>query len=328
MKKNLNCKKIISVICMILMLGSLLTACSKNKKNNGEDTSKHESFELKTYNKTVKYKKVPERVVSFNAHTTENLFALGLEDKIIGTSYNNAEILPQYKEKFKKIPIIAEKYPSMEALLGVNPDFVYGRNSAFVEKGVGTVKDFIDNDIMVYVSKATYTEGATIEDTYEDFYNLGKIFNVEEKAEKIVKEMKNQIESVQNKISKIDKKLRVFVYDSGDDQAFTAGNSLESNIIELAGGENIFGGLKKTWERVNWEAVVEENPQCIVINDYENISAENKIKFLRSNKALKDVDAIKNNKFVVLPLPSVFTGIRNGDAVENLAKGFYPVLFN
>lgn len=327
MKKSLNFKKMTIAICISLMLGLVLIACSKKTENKEKEIIENGKFEVETYHTVVKYEKVPERVVSFNAHTTENLFALGLEDKIIGTAYNNAEILPEYKEKFKKIPILAEQYPSMEALLGVNPDFVYGRNSAFVEKGVGTVKDFIDNGIMVYVSKATYTEGATIEDTYDDFRNLGKIFNVEDKADKIVKKMKNQIESVQNRTSKIDKKLRVFVYDSGDDQAFTAGKSLESNIIELAGGKNVFGDLNKTWERVNWEAVVEKNPQCIVINDYEGVSAEDKIKFLKSNKALKNVDAIKNNKFVVLPLPSVFTGIRNGDAVENLAKGFYPDLF-
>ena len=42
---------------------------------------------------------------------------------------------------------------------------------------------------------------------------------------------------------------------------------------------------------------------------------------------LSDVDAIKNNRFVVLQLPTIFTGIRNGDAVEILAKGFYPDLF-
>lgn len=335
MKKNLNFKRIMSATCIALVLGASFTACSNTAKDtankDGKATevkaTKFTPFEIETYNTVVKYTKVPEKVVSFNAHTTENLFALGLEDKIIGTAYNNAKILPQYEEKLKKIPVLAEKYPSMEALLGAGPDFVYGRSSAFGQKGVGTVKDFVDNSIMPYVSKATYTEGATIEDTYEDFRNLGKIFNVEDRAEKIVEKMKNQISEVQKKTSKVDKKIKVFVYDSGNDQAYTAGKSLQSNIIELAGGKNIFGDLKKTWEKVSWEAVVERNPQCIIINDYGKVSAEDKIKFLKSNKALKDIDAIKNNKFIILPLPSVFTGIRNGDAVENLAKELYPDLF-
>ncbi|WP_053956418.1 ABC transporter substrate-binding protein [Inediibacterium massiliense] len=335
MKKYLNWKKVIATSVIGLILGMSLSACSSNNQTtfNNEQKAveskddKFTPFELETYHTVVQYTKVPQKVVSFNTHTTENLFALGLEDKIIGTSFKSGEILPKYQKKFDKIPVLAEKYPSMEALLGANPDFVYGRSSAFEEKGAGTVQDMLDNGIIAYVSKATYTEGATIEDTYEDFYNLGKIFNVEDRADKIVNQMKTKVKKVQEQTSKVDEKLRVFVYDSGSDQAYTAGKSLESNIIELAGGQNIFSDLNKTWEKVNWEAVVQRNPQCIIINDYEEVSAEEKIKFLKSNAALSGIDAIKNDNFVVVQLPSVFTGIRNADAVENLAREFYPDLF-
>ncbi len=284
-------------------------------------------FTLKTMDFDVTYTHVPQRVVSLNLHTTENLIALGLEGVIIGTAYTNAEVLPEYKDKFDKIPKLADKYPSWEVLLNAQPDFVFGRNSAFGEKGVANISKFLENDIMVYVAKETYTPGSSIEATYEDFQNLGKIFAVETKADVLIANMREKVKLVTDKTAKIEEKLRVFVYDSGTDQAFTSGQSLESNLIDLAGGVNIFNDIEKTWSNASWEEIIKRNPEVIVINDYAPTSAQEKIDFLKGKKELSEVDAIKNNRFVVLPLPSIFTGIRNADAVEFLAKGFYPDLF-
>ncbi len=246
---------------------------------------------------------------------------------MVGRSYDNAEVLPEFKAEYDKVEQLAEKYPSFEVLLGANPDFVYGRSSAFGEKGVGSVATFVENGIMPYVSKATYTAGATMEDTFADFETLGKIFGVEDRAQAIIDEMKGQIKMVEDKLADQDEKLKVFVFDFGTDDAFTAGQSLESDIIEKAGGYNVFSDIEKTWVKVSWEEVVESNPDVIVINDYGDTSVEDKINSLKENPALAGVTAVKEDRFVVLPLPSVFTGIRNGDAIVYLAKEFYPEVF-
>ncbi len=287
-----------------------------------------EPFSVVTFeDKEVTFDHVPERVVSFNLHTTENLLALGLGDKMVGRSYDNAEVLEKFKADYDKVPQLAEKYPSFEVLLGADPDFVYGRSSAFGEKGVGSVQTFVDNGIMPYVSQATYTAGATMQDTFDDFETLGKIFGVENRAQAIVDEMKSQIKMVEDKLADKGEKLKVFVYDFGTDDAFTAGQSLESDIIEKAGGHNVFSNIEKTWVRVSWEEVVESNPDVIVINNYGDTTAEEKINALKENPALSGITAVKEDRFVVLPLPSVFTGIRNGDAIVYLAKEFYPDVF-
>lgn len=325
-------------VVFVLVLGLMMSACSTpsapqeqqepqtESSQPSEEKAAYEPFKLTTYETEVEYTKVPQAVVSFNVHTTENLMALGLTDKIVGISYTNAEVLPQYKEAYDKIPVLSDKYPSLEVLMGAQPDFVYGRSSAFGEKGVTTVQGFVDNGIMPYVCKPTYTNGAKMEDVYEDFENLGKIFAIEEKAKEITDGMKERIAVVSEKVSKETPKT-VFVYDSGEDQAYTAGNSLQSNIIELAGGKNVFDHLEKTWEKVNWEAVVEKNPDYIIVNDYGETKLEDKIAFLKKHPALQDMDAIKNDRFVAVELPSVFAGIRNADAVETIAKGLYPDLF-
>ncbi len=304
------------------------TTTETNTEAPAEEAVAFEPFKVVTYEDVeVTYDHVPEKVVSLNLHTTENLMALGLGDKIIGTAYNNAEILPEYKEKWETIPKLAEKYPSFEVLLGAGPDFVYGRSSAFKEKSVAPVITFVENGIMPYVAKATCIDGATMEATYEDFEFLGKLFQVEDKATEIIDKMKSQIASVEDKLKDTEQRAKVFVFDYGTEDAFTCGKSLESDMISKAGGINVFGEIEKNWVHVSWEEIVDVNPDIIVINDYGDTPAADKIKFLKENPALADVKAVKDDRFVVLPLPSVFTGIRNGDAIMYLAESFYPELF-
>lgn len=320
--------KSLSIASILAISTFVLGGCSQTQETEVESETSYEPFTLETYETEVTYDKVPETIISLNSHTTENLFALGLGEKIIGTAYNNAEISPEYKEDFDKIEILAEKYPSMEVLLGKNPEFVYGRSSAFSEKGVGTVQDVVDNGLTPYVSKATYTEGATMEDVYEDFENLGNIFKIEDKADEIIDEIQNNIKDIQDKVATSEEKKTVFVYDSGEEQAYTAGKSLQTHLIELAGGVNIFSELEKTWENVNWETVVERDPDYIIINDYDGKTLEEKIEFLKTHPVMKDTRAVKEEKFIVLPLSSTFAGIRNDDAVKLIAEGLYPEIFN
>lgn len=311
-----------------LTLGILLSVgCSSTEKTEEKVSGDNKSLTIKTYDVDVSYDKVPDTIISLNSHTTENILALGLGDKLIGTAYNNGEISDEYKDEAEKIEVIAEKYPSMEVLLGVSPEFVYGRSSAFSEKGVATVNDMVENGIMPYVSKATYTDNANMEDVYEDFENLGKIFNIEEKANSIISEMKNNIKDIQARINNIEKKKTVFVYDSGEEQAYTAGKSLQTHLIELAGGQNIFNDLDKSWENVNWETVSQRNPEYIVINDYDGKTFDEKVKFLKSHPVMKDLDAVKNSRFILMPLASTFAGVQNDNAVDLMAKGLYPEIF-
>ena len=108
----------------------------------------------------------------------------------------------------------------------------------------------------------------------------------------------------------------MFVYDSGEDTAFTAGKyAMPTALIEAAGGINIMDDLDKSWAIVVWEPVVERNPQVIVIVNYGDVTAAQKIAFLKGNPAFAAVDAVKNNRFVVLEYVEATPGPRNSKAV-------------
>lgn len=78
--------------------------------------------------------------------------------------------------------------------------------------------------------------------------------------------------------------------------------------------------LEKSWATVAWEPLVERNPQVIV--NYGDVTAEQKIAFLKGNPAFAGIDSVKNDRFVVLEYVEATPGPRNIKAVEKLVAGF------
>ena len=166
-----------------------------------------------------------------------------------------------------------------------------------------------------------------MEDVYEDYANFGKIFNVSDKADEIVSKMKSDIATVNEKIKDLDK-VSVFVYDSGEKEAFTASAGLTTDIISLAGGENVFAGEEKNWMSVSFEDVVSKNPDYIIVMDYKDSDPlEQKLNFLKTHPALKELDAVKNDRIFTLGLSDVLAGPRNVTAIEKIAREIHPDAF-
>lgn len=277
----------------------------------------------------VTFTHVPERVLSTNPNTGEELMALGLGDRIIGTCYNNAEVAEPYRKEYEALPVIADEYPSLEVVLNLKPDFIYGRSSAFSDKdtAIATHDKLSELGIMSLSSIEGYKLGADVEDVYQDFYNLGRIFQVEDKADEVVDGLKAKIADIEDKV-KDKNQVKVFNFDCDmDGGAYTPGNNFTSKLIRRAGGVNVFEDLPETWNTVSWEEVVAQNPDVIVINDYGDTTAQEKIDSLNGNAALSGVTAVKNRNYVVVTLPEVFASSRVADTIEKFAKAFHPDCF-
>ncbi|QOT00219.1 ABC transporter substrate-binding protein [Brevibacterium sp. JNUCC-42] len=317
------------MIAMFAGLTLLVSGCGNEAApqatSNVQPTT--EKMQITNGEHTLTFEQAPKRVVSMNQHITEMLLALGVQDVMVGTAYPDDEVLPEYKEKYDQIQLLSKQYPSLEVFLSVEPDFVVGRSSAFTAKGIGSVADLEKIGIPAYTITGTLSKHPTIDEVYEDMLQLGKILHVEDRANQIVTQMKTDIQAIQQKIGKVGQPVKALVFDSVDSGLYTTGNSLETRLIEMAGGQNVFGDLEKSWSEVSWEEAIKRAPDVIVINDYDQPSAEEKIKYLLENKALADIPAIKNKRFVSLPLSDAFEGVRNVRAVEILAKGFYPEKF-
>lgn len=322
---------------LAVTMGVSLTVCgsgfpvmAEEKTEAAEKTEEAEGFPftLKTKDDAeVTFTHVPEKVLAVNANAGDQLMAMGLGDKIIGRAYTNSKINPEWNDEYEKIPNLGDAALSLETILDQEPDFVYGRSSAFSEKNNTTHDTLSQYGIMSLSSIEGYTLGADVDVVYEDFYNLGRIFDMEEKAEQIVNDMKEQIETVEKAVEGTDT-VKAFVYDMAQEGgAYTCGDNFTAKLMEHAGGENIFKDMEETWANVSWEEVVERAPEVIVVNNYGDISLEQKMKELKENPALADVPAIKEDRIISVNLCEVFASSMTGDTIEKFAEAFHPECF-
>lgn len=326
-------KDIMKLLALTVAVSCMLSCQNKKDSNQAKKTDEQTSVQtaayepvtIETYKNTFTFTKVPERVVSLSFSETQLLVALGLQDKIVGIATAEtgiADCLLEYQEDLRKLKVISDSTPNLEVLLESNPDFVVGTVYSFTEYGVAPAADFVKNNIPYYALRGTYVENPEIGDTYKDIENLGKIFKVEDRAEALIKRLKEREAQYAAHAPK-EKSCKVFVYDNGNEkQASTIGDkSLDEKIISMAGGQNIFNDIEYGG-RVSWEEIAVRNPQLIVIYDYNdgntNGTLEEKIAELKNNPALSDVEAIKHNHFTSVQLIEVFPGLQIFDAIEKI----------
>ncbi|MET9606714.1 ABC transporter substrate-binding protein [Streptomyces sp. NPDC006512] len=275
---------------------------------------------------TTTYQRPPRRAVSLNQHATEVMLALGLEKSMVGTGYLDDKILPEYQAAYDGVKVLSKEYPSFEALLEAEPDFVYGGwTSTFDEKEGRGRAAFTKAGINTHLNSEECPTGpVNVASMDEEIRTLGKIFGVPERAEERLTALHATLGKVESGLAGVTP-VKLFVYDSGDKTAFTAGGKGVGNeMMRLAGGENLFADLDKAFGDVSFEQVAQRAPEAVVIYDYGDQSVEDKKKFLLAHPALKDVPAIKNQRFAVLPLSSTVLGVRMPSAVESLAKQLHP----
>jgi iron complex transport system substrate-binding protein len=272
----------------------------------------------------------PTRAVGYFQQSAELLLALGLRDSVVATVYPDNPPLPRYAEAYRSIPELSAKDASLEQILQLAPDFVYGGYSSAFEDAAGrSRKAFADAGVTTYLNPE-YCAVAPIvmDDVYREVQTVAKLFGVPERAEDLVTDMRHSVAEASGRVAGL-KPLRAFVYDSGEDTAFTAGGQgIGNQIIGLAGGKNIFGDVAETFADVSWEQVVARRPDVIVIYDYFGTPpVEDKKAFLRSRPELADVPAIRDDRFAVLTLQDAVLGVRAPYAVAALGAQFHPDRF-
>jgi iron complex transport system substrate-binding protein len=290
----------------------------------------HYPLTIKSCNREVTFKQAPKHALSHDINMTQMMLALGLKPQMAGYSGISGwkAVTPEMQSILEGLPELAAKYPSVETLLNANVDFFFaGWDYGMRIGGDLTPQTLQPLGINVYELSESCAfvmkrPSASLEDTYNDLRNLGRIFDVQDRANALIANMQSQVAGIGKDLPA--EKPRVFLYDSGEDRAMTSGRlGMPQALIDAAGGRNVLEDVDASWTRVSWETVVERNPQVIVIVDYSEVTAEQKIQFLLSNKALQSVDAIKHQRFIVIPYVQATPGIDNVLAVATLAKGFH-----
>jgi iron complex transport system substrate-binding protein len=259
----------------------------------------------------------PESIISLSPSNTEILFAVGAGNSVVGvTKYCD---FPAEAQGLPKVGGFSADSISIETIVSLQPDLVLANGSG--QESVITALE--QASIKVIAVNAT-----SFEDVYANIEMVGKITGHETEAIAVVDGMKARVAAVAEKIASVPQEDRPTVFwEVWDEPLMTAGpGTFIGQMIEKAGGINIFGNLSEDYPQVSAEEIITRNPAVILGPDShgDKLIAEQ----LAARPGWDQIDAVKNNKiFLIDGNTSSRPGPRLVDALEAIAKALYPDLF-
>ena len=280
------------------------------------------------------YEKAPEKVLAVYQGSIETMLALGLEDHLVATAGLDNEVMDEQKAAFSKTNYLDEFTPSIETVTMLEPDMIFSWGSLFKEKILGDAKGWVDKGVNTYMNTNTrplqnaVSYNKTLDNEYNDILNLGKIFDVQDKAEAIVNDMKDTITKVEEKIVDIEEKPTALILESSKDSFTNYGaTSLAGDMLTQLGGVLANPDATGTGK----EDVIAANPDVIFVvympyagDDPEQVRQE-KLNVILEDEAYASLDAVKNGRVVPIMLSEMYaSATRTKDGIVTFAKGLYP----
>ncbi|ODT66306.1 MAG: putative F420-0 ABC transporter substrate-binding protein [Pelagibacterium sp. SCN 63-23] len=268
----------------------------------------------------------PQRVVTIKSTATELLLALGLADKIVGVGFQDG---PLPDDLAADLPVLSDKLPSQEVVLEAEPDFIYGGwESNFAADGAGERPTLAQLGVATYVAPAACRSitppKLSFEQLFSEFAEMGTLFDVSAAAEALVAQQQATLAT----IAPDTRALTALWYSSGTKTPYVgAGTNAPAMIMEALGLANIFAHVEEGWTSASWEAIVDANPDVIVLVDAAWNSAEQKKALLAENPITSQLDAVIHQRYLVLPFPAAEAGIRNVPATADLAAQLSRLTF-
>ena len=282
-------KKIIknSFYLALLIISMFIISCAKKNAENGK------KGENKQYN----------RIVVLDPATVEMIYMLGAEDKIVGVAnLERSKVWPE--EKVAKLESVGTfMKPSLEKIIALKPDLVI--TSALTD-------DNLNNGLKSNNIEAKRIQANSIEEIFTNFLEVAKMLGKENEANKIIAEKKAKLEEIK-KIATGNKK-GLFVMSASPLMVF-GNDNLPNDIMKLLNIKNIAENQKGRNPIVTPEFIIKENPDIIIT------LLPNPTQIVATNPQLKNVNAIKNSKFIVVNSSQILRGSpRTIDQIEEIAK--------
>lgn len=312
-------KNRVFIFTLFLLVISLIVGCSVKEEEalietEGEGNSSKYPIEITDDSgTTVIFNSKPERIVSLSPSHTEIMYALELDDNIVGvTTYCDYPVEAQEKPK------VGDAFTlNLERIIELGPEMVIN---------YWPMDESAKNQLMDAGIKVVTFSPESIDNIISTIEKIGLITDKEDKAKKLVEAINNKKNEIANKVKDIPKP-KVFYEIEYNSALWTVGyGSFIDEMITLAGGENIAKDAKEAYSQYSVEALIEKNPEIYITNTF-NIQSEN-LGIIKERPGYENIQAIKDNRIEILDgnllsRPSH----RVAEALELMAKAIHPEIF-
>ncbi|HHV18956.1 MAG TPA: cobalamin-binding protein [Thermoanaerobacterales bacterium] len=312
--------KIINIFLVIVLIILIITGCKNSPQATEPDdleNTEDGSFSVTLTDqigREVAIEKLPERIVSLAPSNTEILYALGLEEKIVGvTDYCD---YPEAAKNKEKIGGFSE--PNIEKIVSVKPDLVVATNMH--QKSVEELEKLNIPSVVL--------DPKDFDEMFASIEIIGKATGQQDEALTLIKNLKARMENVEDVVAKVklDKRPKVY-YEIWPSPITTSGpGTFVDDIIQRAGGENIAKDAQKAYPQYSQEMIIDKNPDFIIFSHHG--SSNQSIEDVITRQGWENINAIKNKKVFYLDENLVQRATpRLVDGLEKFVEILYPELF-
>jgi len=259
------------------------------------------------------------RIVCLAPSITETVFALGGGDRVVGVG--DFTFWPAKAKELPKVGGFID--PNFERLLSLRPDLV------IVQGRQDKVADFCRRQGIDFLR----IERNDLPGVFEGIRDIGRKLGLEPRAWELEAELRRGLERISLEVSGRPR-ARVFLAigrTAGTlSQLMTAGGaSYLSQLVDVAGGDNIFADLKRDYPMISKESLVVRDPEVIIeAHPGEQLSEEARKAFLTDWRALPGVNAVREGRIVVLTQDHLLiAGPRLVESAQCLAEAIHPEVF-
>ncbi|MDF2892269.1 MAG: ABC-type Fe3+-hydroxamate transport system, periplasmic component [Clostridia bacterium] len=280
-------KKILSIILTIVLIVGLSACQAQQPAATAPEAQPAADTKIVITDlkgREITLDKVPERIVSLSPSNTEILYAVGAGDKVVGvTTYCD------YPAEVKDVEKIGTfEGPNLELIQKANPDVVLAGG-------------YIQEDLIASMEQLNIpvvsTEATDFNSIFDSIALIGKVSGNEQKAEEVIKEMKDKIAEIQDKVK--DKTPKSVFYVVWTDPLTTAGSGTFLNdVIKTAGGTNTAEKVEY-WAKYSAEELVKDNPEYLLSSKHatnEGVTLD----FYAKDPVFKNLDSVKNGKVYLM----------------------------
>lgn len=263
----------------------------------------------------------PRRIIAANQHAADILLALNVQSELIGVSYIDDDLDALQRGRYQGVPVIARHYPSAETFYGSQADFVVAGFSSAFTGGPGDRETLYKNHIGSYLLSAAYATAAnaSIKHVIADIRTLGEIVGRSSNAAALIADHR-QKQRLTAALPPLSPPPSVFFFDSGSLELYTQGQrGFITALLHDAGAENVFADVRQQNAIVSAEALLQRNPDVILLADAVWSSADSKKQFLQHHPALSTLRAVREKRYIVIPFSRLYPSIHSGDTLYSLA---------
>lgn len=303
----------LSSLCAVVLLVALAFATCKPAGAQGLAGGAGFRDVVDETGRTVHLPQPVKRIVSLAPSLTETVYALGLQDLLVGdTDY--CDYPPEAQKKQKVGGAIN---PSLEEIVHLNPDVV------LVTRHLNTLDTVHSLDALGIASYGT--DPRNVDEIVASSKRLAEVLGAPEAGAAVAEDLQKRLDALRQKIGSLPPRRVLFVV--WTDPLISIGkDTFIADALRRAGAVSIVDS-KQDWPQVNLEEVARLQPEVLVFADSHSEATPRNMDTLATRPGWRILEAVRDRKFAVIsdavnrPAPRIVS------AIEDLATKLHPEAF-